>query len=82
LEQVIHLIDNAASGESLALCYTMMNYSGRSLDDLESLRSFTHVNSIFYPALNLHYEKLLDLWYEDEKAMLRGSFALKDSTSC
>jgi len=53
-----------------------------SLEDLEKLRSFTHVNSIFYPALNLHYKKLLDLWYEEEKAKLRGSIALKDPTSC
>src|SRR5207245_204761 len=35
LEQVIDLIDNAGGGESLALCYTMMNYTGDSIEDLD-----------------------------------------------
>jgi hypothetical protein len=28
------------------------------------------VDSVFYQQLNLHYEKLLDLWYEQEKTRL------------
>ena len=75
LKQVIHLIDDAEGGESLALCYTQMNYSGDSLDDLDAIKSFTRVESLYYPHLNLHYEQLLDLWYEEEKAKLLGGSA-------
>ena len=39
------------------------------------MRHFTLVESVFYPQLNLHYEKLLDLWYEEEKRKLIGGFA-------
>jgi hypothetical protein len=75
LKQVIHLIDNAEGGESLALCYTQMNYSGDSLENLDAIKSFTRVESLFYPQLNLHCEQLLDLWYEEEKAKLVGGSA-------
>jgi hypothetical protein len=36
------------------------------------MRTFSCVESLFYPQLNLHYEKLLDLWCEGEKAKLIG----------
>jgi hypothetical protein len=51
----------------------MMNYSGRSLEDLDRIRSFAHVESAFYPQLNLHYETVLDLWCEEEKSKIEGS---------
>ena len=51
-----------------------MNYEGggRSIEWLDQMRHFTRVESVFYPQLNLHYEKLIDLWYEEEKAKLIG----------
>ena len=52
------------------MCYTVGNYSGDSLEDLDAIRSFTRVESVFYSQLNLHYEKLIDLWYKEEKAKL------------
>jgi hypothetical protein len=70
--QLIDLIDNAGGGESLALCYTMMNSSGSCIEDLDAIRSFTRVESLFYPQLNLHYEQVLNFWYENEKAKLFG----------
>jgi hypothetical protein len=75
LAQLIGLIDKAGGDESLALCYTIMNYSGRSLEDLNRIRSFSRVESVFYPQLNLHYEKLIDLWYGQEKRKLGGTGA-------
>ena len=51
----------------------MMNYSGDSIEDLDAIRSFTRVESVFYSQLNQHYEKLLDLWYEQEKSKIEGS---------
>jgi hypothetical protein len=70
LSELISLIDGGMLQGSLGIHYTQMNYSGRSLEDLDGIRSFTHVDSVFYPQLNLHYEKLLDLWYEQEKTRL------------
>jgi hypothetical protein len=52
--------------DSLAICYTVGNCSGDSLEALDAIKSFTRVESLFYPQLNLHYEKLLDIWYENE----------------
>jgi hypothetical protein len=62
LSELISLIDGGMLQGSLGIYYTQMNYSGRSLEDLDRIRSFTHVDSVFYQQLNLHYEKLLDLW--------------------
>jgi len=55
---------------SLGLYYTQVNYEGgeRSIEWLDQMRHFTRVESVFYQQLHLHYEKLLDLWYEEEKA--------------
>jgi hypothetical protein len=75
LDQLIGLIDKAGGNKSLALRYTIMNYSGRSLEDLDRIRSFSRVESVFYPQLNLHYEKLIDLWYEEEKRKSEGTGA-------
>jgi hypothetical protein len=70
LAELIGLIDGGMEEGSLGIYYTQMNYSGRSIDDLNALRYFTRVDSVFYAQVNLHYEKLLDLWYEEEKAKL------------
>jgi hypothetical protein len=55
------------------LCYTMMNYSGDGIEDLDAIRFFTLVESGFYPQLSLHYQKITDLWYEEEKSTIEGS---------
>ena len=70
LAQLIDLIDNAGDDESLALCYTIMNYSGDSIEDLDAIRPFTQVRSEFYLQLPLHYEQLTEVWYEEEKRQL------------
>jgi hypothetical protein len=72
LFELVGLIDGATEEGSLGLYYAQMNYEGggRSIEWLDDMRNFTRVGSVFYPQLNLHYEKLLDLWYEEEKAKL------------
>jgi hypothetical protein len=72
LSELVRLIDGAMEEGSLGLYYTQMNYEEgeRSIEWLDQMRHFTRVESVFYPQLNLHYEKLLDLWYEEEKAKL------------
>ena len=70
LSELVRLIDGAMEEGSLGLYYTQMNYEGgeRSIEWLDQMRHFTRVESVFYQQLHLHYEKLLDLWYEEEKA--------------
>ena len=70
LEAVIGLIDGGTEEGSLGVLYTQTNYRGRSIEELNEIRPFTRVESVFYPQLNLHYETLLDLWYEEEKIKL------------
>ena len=72
LSELVRLIDGAMEEGSLGLYYTQMNYEGGecSIEWLDQMRHFTRVESAFYPQLNLHYEKLLDLWFEEEKAKL------------
>jgi hypothetical protein len=72
LAELIGLIDGASEEGSLGLYYTQMNYEGgeRSIEWLDQMRHFTRVESVFYPQLNLRYEKILSLWYENEKAKL------------
>jgi hypothetical protein len=72
LAELIGLIDGAEEEGSLGIYYTQTNYSGRSIEELDEIRHFTRVESAFYPQLNLHYEKLLDRWYQEEKAKLVG----------
>jgi hypothetical protein len=74
LSELVRLIDGAMEEGSLGLYYTQMNYEGgeRSIEWLDQMRHFTRVESVFYPQLSLHSEKLLDLWYEEEKAKLIG----------
>jgi len=76
LSELVRLIDGAMEEGSLGLYYTQMNYEEgeRSIEWLDQMRHFTRVESVFYPQLNLHYEKLLDLWYEEEKAKLLSRF--------
>jgi hypothetical protein len=66
------LIDGAMEEGSLGLYYTQMNYEEgeRSIEWLDQMRHFTRVESLFYPQLNMHYERVLGLWYEKEKAKL------------
>ncbi len=70
LSELVRLIDGAMEEGSLGLYYTQMNYEGGecSIEWLDQMRHFTRVESVFYQQLHLHYEKLLDLWYEEEKA--------------
>jgi hypothetical protein len=72
LAELIGLIDGATEEGSLGLYYTQMNYEGgeRSIEWLDQMRLFTRVESAFYPQLNLHYEKLLDVWYQEEQRKL------------
>jgi hypothetical protein len=72
LGELIGLIDGAGNGESLALCHTIANYTcgERSIGRLDSLKNFTRVESLFYPQLSLHYEKLTDHWYWKERDAL------------
>jgi hypothetical protein len=72
LVELIGLIDGATEEGSLGLYYTQMNYEGgeRSIGWLDQMSDFTRVESVFYPQLNLHYEKLLDVWYQEEKRKL------------
>jgi hypothetical protein len=80
LGELVSLIDGGMEEGSLGIYYTQMNYTGESLEDLNRIRSFTRVESVFYPQLTLHYEKVRDLWYEGEKAKFLGS-AAPDFTS-
>jgi hypothetical protein len=77
LAELIGLIDGGSEEGSLGLYYTQMNYEGGecSIGWLDQMRHFTRVESVFYPQLNLHYEKVLDLWYEEEKAKLLRRFS-------
>jgi hypothetical protein len=70
LAELIDLIDGGGEEGSLGLCYTQINYNGRSIEELDGIKSFTRVESVFYAQLTLHYEKLLALWYEEEKRKL------------
>ena len=72
LSELVRLIDGAMEEGSLSLHYTKMNYEGgeRSIEWLDQMRHFTRIESVFYPQLNLHYEKLVNLWYDEEKAKL------------
>jgi len=70
LFELVGLIDAGKEEGSLATCYTVGNYRGDSLEDLDAIKSFTRVESVFYSQLNLHYERLIDLWYKEEKARL------------
>jgi hypothetical protein len=70
LSELIAMLDVARGGASVGTSFTTGNYSGRSIEDLNRIRSFTRVESVFYPQLNLHYKKLLDVWYEKEKSKL------------
>ena len=70
LFELVGLIDAGKEEGSLAMCYTVGNYRGDSLEDLDAIKSFTRVESVFYSQLNLHYEKLIDLWYKEEKERL------------
>ena len=74
LSELVRLIDGAMEEGSLGLYYTQMNYEGgeRSIEWLDQMRHFTRVESVFYQQLHLHYEKVLSLWYESEKAKLLG----------
>jgi hypothetical protein len=81
LSELIAMLDVARDGASLGTSFTTGNYSGHSLENLNKIRSFTRVESVFYPQLNPHYEKLLDLWYEGEKAKLLGFAASEEFTS-
>jgi hypothetical protein len=76
LAELIGLIDGGGEEGSLAICYTEMNYSGSSIEDLDAIKSFTRVESVFYSQLNPHYEKV-DLWYAEEKGKLLGRSAEK-----
>ncbi len=75
LAQLVGLIDGATEEGSLAIIHTQANYSGRSIEELDRIRPFTRVESVFYPQLNLHYENMLDRWYEEEKRKLIGGSA-------
>ena len=74
LSELVRLIDGAMEEGSLGLYYTQMNYEGgeRNIEWLDQMRHFTRVESVFYPQLNPHYEKVLSLWYENEKEKLLG----------
>ncbi|MBA2271219.1 MAG: hypothetical protein H0W20_11585, partial [Chthoniobacterales bacterium] len=73
LVELVTMLDGASEGESLALVYTEMNYAGNeSRGDLESLKSFTRVESQIYPALAEHHRKLTESWYRREKKRLTG----------
>jgi hypothetical protein len=76
LSELVRLIDGAMEEGSPGLYYTQMNYEEgeRSIEWLDQMRDFTRVESVFYPQLNPHYQKLLDLWYEEEKASLLSRF--------
>jgi hypothetical protein len=75
LTELIAMIDVAKDGASLGTSFTLGYYSGRSLEDLNRIRSFTRVESVFYPLPSLHYEKVRDLWYEEEKTKFLGGSA-------
>lgn len=77
LSELISLIDGARPEGSLAICYTEMNYNARNIEELEGIRFFTRVESVFYPQLNVHYENVLDRWYEEEKAKLADGLGSK-----
>ena len=75
LGELIRLIDGGRSdeadfapNESLAIYFTVGIYGQNG--NLDYSRSLSRVDSVFYPQLNLHYEKVLDRWYEEEKAKL------------
>jgi hypothetical protein len=79
LGELIRLIDGGRSdeadwapNESLAIYFTVGSYRDgeQSLNHLDHSRDLSRVESVFYPQLNLHYEKVLDRWYQEEKAKL------------
>ncbi len=78
LAELIALIDGAADEDSLATCFTIMNYEGdKSLDGLERIKDFTTVESDFYPQLALHYQKVTHRWYLAEKKLLTDTRRLR-----
>jgi len=72
LEELIGLIDHAGFNRSLGLDYTIRNYESgdRTIEDLERLKHFTEVESIFYPQITAHYRRLVQSWYLEEKKRL------------
>ncbi len=47
LVELIGLIDGAREEGSLGVCYTQMNYRGRSIEELDGIRLFTRVESLY-----------------------------------
>ena len=73
LAELIGMIDNAGFRESLGIDYTVRNYEGgtRTAERLELLKTFTRVESIFYPQITLHYRRLVQSWYLAEQTRLQ-----------
>jgi hypothetical protein len=73
LAELIGIIDNAGFTESLGIDYTVRNYEGgtRTAERLDTLKTFTRVESTFYPQITLHYRRLVQSWYLEEQQRLQ-----------
>ena len=73
LAELIGMIDHAGFNESLGLDFTIMNYQGgtRTAERLDALKTFTRVESTFYPQITLHYRRLVQSWYLEEQKRLQ-----------
>jgi hypothetical protein len=73
LAELIGMIDNAGFRESLGIDYTVRNYEGgtRTAERLDALKTFTRVESTFYPQITVHYRRLVQSWFLEEQKRLQ-----------
>ena len=74
---ILNPVFTVFEGCEFGRCGIFLIYDSRSpsVEQLDRLKSFTQVESVFCPQLNLHYEKLTDLWYEVEKRKIEETAA-------
>jgi hypothetical protein len=66
LGELIKLIDHAGEQESLGLDFTLEQFPPEDGEELDEVKDFCAVTSLFYPDLARHYEKLVDWRYSGQ----------------
>jgi hypothetical protein len=66
LGELIGLIDHAGERESLGLDFTLAQFPPKDGEELDEVKEFCAVTSLFYPDLARHYEKLIDWRYSGQ----------------
>jgi hypothetical protein len=67
LGELIGLIDHAGDQESLGLDFTLAQFPPEDgEEELDEVKDFSAVTSLFYPNLARHYKKLIDWRYSGQ----------------